>query len=93
MIIEGLEAEGRYKKAARGGRQTRAERVKEETYNEIAILRSSYHTVNTENGEGYYEPVILSDPVDEAEKARRDKEKALQANRANQDFESEMGFT
>lgn len=93
VIIAGLPAKGRYKKAARGGRQTRGERVAEETYNELAILRSSYHTVNTENGEGYYDPVILSDPVDEAEKARRDAEKALHADRANQDFESQMGFS
>jgi hypothetical protein len=93
VIIEGLPLESRYKKAARGGRQTRAERVQEEIYNEIAILRSSYHTVNTENGEGYYEPAILSDPIDEAAKAKRDAEKAQQADRANRDFESEMGFT
>lgn len=93
VLLEGLDDEGRYKKATRGGRQTRKERVQEETYNEIAILRSSYHTVNTEDGKGYYEPAILRDPVDEAEKARRDAEKAEQAEKANQDFESQMGFT
>lgn len=93
MIIEGLPARGRYKTAARGGRQTREERVNEETYNELAILRSSYHTVNTENGEGYYEPHVLSDPIDEIEKARRDAEAAQNLDRANQDFEAQMGFT
>lgn len=93
VIIEGLEDEGRYKKAARGGRQTRAERVAEELYNEVAILRASYFTVNTADGEGHYEPAILRDPVDEAEQARRDAEKAEALDRANQDFEAQMGFT
>lgn len=93
VIIEGLDEEGRYKTANRGGRQSRAVRVQEEHYNETALIRASYYTVNTEDGSGHYEPMILRDPIDEAEQARLDAEKAQQADRANQDFESQMGFT
>jgi hypothetical protein len=92
VILEGLEEEGRYKTAARGGRQTRAERVSEEFYNELALLRASYHTVNTKDGEGFYEPILLRDPVDERELERQKAADAAEQAKVIADFESAIGF-
>lgn len=92
VIIEGLPEGGRYKTAARGGRQTRAERVAEEHYNETARLRLSYHVVNG-GADASYEPIFCVDPIDEIEAARLDAEDEQYQAQAIADFESEIGFS
>lgn len=92
VIIEGLPEGGRYKTAARGGRQTRAERVAEEHYNETARLRLSYH-VGTFGGEAAYEPIYIIDPVDERRQAELEAEDEQYQAQAISNFESEIGFS
>jgi hypothetical protein len=88
VIIEGLPEGGRYKTAQRGGRQTRAERVAEEHYNETARLRSSYHAVHGAD----YEPILCIDPIDERRQAELEAEDAREQANVISSFESEIGF-
>lgn len=91
VILRGLPEKGRYKTARRGGRQSRAERVVEELYNETALLRASFYAVN--GGPEYaYEPMTLADPVDEMEQARREAADAEAAKTAQARFEADIGF-
>lgn len=89
-LLEFMPEEGAFKKAARGGRQTRAERVAEEHYNETARIRLSYHIVN---GGPKYEPIYCIDPVDELEQARLEAEDEQYQAQAVATFESEIGFS
>ena len=60
--------DGALAKAMRGGRRSRAEIVRDETFNEVARLRASYHAVNGGSGHSY-EPFAFEDPVDVTAKA------------------------
>ena len=83
---------GPYKKALRGGRQTRAERVAEEHFNETARLRASFHAAH--GGEAaFYEPPHLQDPIDEIEEARLKAIDDAEQQRVIEEFESAIGFT
>lgn len=92
LIVDGLPEASRYKTAKRGGRQTRAERVAEEHYNELARLRLSYHVVNG-GKDAMYDPIFCIDPVDELRQAEIDAATAEEQAQAISTFESEIGFT
>lgn len=91
-ILEHMPDTGAFKTATRGGRQTRAERVLEELFNEIARLRASFHAVN--GGEdAVYEPFILADPIDELEQEREGADAERDRARAVQALETELGWS
>ncbi|MGQ9348951.1 hypothetical protein [Mycolicibacterium gilvum] len=91
-LLERLPEESEFKKQSeRGGRQSRAERVREDTYNEIAKQRVSFHAAH--GGEAaVYEPFLYRDPVDERLIAERKAEEAKRAIDSQGDFESQLGY-
>lgn len=92
-LLDELPESSRFKTGAeRAGRQSRAERVSELTFNEIASLRASFHAVHGGSAAAY-EPLQLMDPIDwRAHLASAHSEEAEQ-EQAISDFESEIGFT
>lgn len=92
-LLDELPETSRFKTLVeRRGRQSRAERVAEETFNEIAKLRASFHAVHG-GRDAAYEPLVLLDPIDWREKARGARSEAEEQEQAISDFESEVGFT
>lgn len=92
VLLDKLSETSEFKKASeRGGRQSRAERVVENTYNEIALLRASFHVVNG-GKEAAYEPYRYRDPVDELAIAKREAAEAEEAAAAAAQFDADIGF-
>lgn len=92
VLLDNLPASSGFKKVAdRHGRQTRGERVAEDTYNEIALLRASFHIVNG-GRDAAYEPFRYRDPVDEKLRAEREAAEEAAAVEAAELFDSEIGF-
>lgn len=92
-LLEKMPDTSEFKKASeRGGRQARSERVAEETYNEIARLRASFHVAHG-GKEAAYEPHRYLDPIDERLVAERESEEAEQAQRAVAEFEMATGYS
>jgi hypothetical protein len=68
------------------------EQVIEATHNEIAWLRASYYAVN--GGEkAVYEPHIYRDPLDEKVLAEQAAEEAAEAQRSEQEFNAQIGYS
>lgn len=78
----------------RGGRQTRAERVAEETLNEALRLRASYETVAS-HGEVQWDASDYAwlDPIDQVEKDKQRAAEAEEREYAEEDFYADLGFS
>lgn len=92
VLLEKMPDTSEFKKASeRDGRQARSERVPEETYNEIARLRASFHAAHG-GKEAAYEPDRYLDPIDEKLHAEREAARVERAESANADFEAQLGY-
>jgi hypothetical protein len=90
VLLDKLPDDSEFKKASeRDGRQTRAERVAEEHYNETALLRASFFAVHG-GKDAAYEPDLLLDPIDEQRQAERDAAAADEATQARAEFEAQI---
>lgn len=94
VVLEHLSDESAFKTALRGGRQSRATRVIEETLNEAMRLRASYETVASQ-GQVQWDPADYAwlDPKDEIERAERLAAEEAEREAADDTFFSELGFT
>ena len=92
VLLDKLPDCSEFKKSSeRDGRQSRAERVAEDTYNETALLRASFHAAHG-GREAAYEPFRYRDPIDEKLRADKQAQEANEDVEAAQRFESEIGF-
>lgn len=92
VLLDNAPDTGPYMRARRDGRQSRGERVREETFNEIALLRAAFYAVNGDDSD-VYEPTILVDPIDELERARLQAMDDAEQERVTAEFEAEIGFS
>ncbi len=93
VLLDKLPDDSEFKKASeRGGRQSRRERVVEDIYNEIALMRASYHAVNGGEKAAYY-PDLYRDPIDERALAEREAEEAAAAEAHQKEFNARVGFS
>lgn len=94
MLEHALDDESAFRTWTRDGRQSRATRVREETLNEALRLRSSYETVAS-HGEVSWDANDFTwlDPIEHAERIKRQAEEEAERQRADEDFYSDMGFT
>lgn len=95
VVLQHLADDSAFKThAVRRGRQTRSQRVHEETLNELLRLRSSYEAVASQ-GKVAWNPADFAwtDPVDELEVARRRAEEAEEREHAEEDIFTDLGFT
>lgn len=94
VVLEHLPEESAVKAALRGGRQSRAQRVHEETLNEALRLRASYEAVASQ-GEVTWDASEFAwrDPQDEVEIAKRRAEEEAEREHSQQELFDEFGFT
>lgn len=94
VVLEHLSEDSAFKTALRGGRQSRATRVREETLNEALRLRASYEAVAS-HGEVSWDAADYAwlDPQDEIERAKRQADEAKEREAADEDFYADLGFT
>ena len=80
--------------AERGGRQSRAQRAREELLNEAFRLRASYEAVAS-RGEVTWNPAEFAwlDPIDERERDLQHVEEHVVAEQSAEDFYTDLGFT
>ncbi len=80
--------------AERGGRQTRAQRVAEERFNEALRLRSVYEAVSS-RGEVRWDPsdYFWLDPIDQRERDQARAAEQAEAELAQEDFYADLGLT
>lgn len=94
VLLEHLPDESAFKTALRGGRQTRAQRVIEETLNEALRLRASYETVAS-GGQVQWDASEFAwrDPVDEIEQTQKREQEEAEREHAESDIFADLGFT
>lgn len=93
MVLDHLPDSSEFKKASdRGGRQSRAERVAEDHYNETAMLRASFHVAHG-GKDAAYEPRRYLDPIDEKIRAEREAAQAAEDAEAAGDFDAAIGYS
>jgi len=94
VILEGLPEKSRFKTALRDGRWPSWQRMLAELANEAYRFRSSFQAANSEEGKAWFDTtdVEFVDPVDRAERARRDAADVEAAKTAQARFEAAIGF-
>jgi len=95
VLLDNLTEESAFRTyAERGGRQTRKERVQEETLNEALRLRASTEAIAS-RGEVRWDPAEFAwrDPVEQAELDRRRAAEQAAAEADSEDLYADLGFT
>lgn len=94
IVLQHLPDESAFKTAVRGGRQTRAQRIHEEIFNEALRLRASYETIAS-HGQVSWDAADFAwlDPVDARERAEQIAAEDEEEHAASEDFYSDLGFT
>lgn len=94
LLEHGLPDESAFKTALRGGRQSRGQRVLEEQLNEQMRLRAAYEFIAS-RGEVEWNAADYAwvDPVDAVELEKQRAVEEAERERAQDDFESSIGFS
>jgi len=93
VLLDELPDSSRFKKASeRNGRRSRDEEVREDTHNEIALLRASFH-VAYGGQDAAYKPYLYRDPIDEKIFAEREAAKAARGAQSINDFDAQLGHS
>jgi hypothetical protein len=92
VLIDKLDDESAYRTALRGGYWSEKQLIQAEIYNELALLRSAYFTVNGPEGSGY-EPFQFVDPIVRIEKAIEQHAEDEEAEQAEEQYYRDMGWS